>query len=117
MNELKKKIPIINPNFPESEIATLTHGKNEIKSTDLYEILKDNELDDFDPLYEAFQLLDPHKTGNVDIDKLKQIFICLGYGDINENDEKILRDCLDIDKDQVISFEDIKEIYENSKKK
>ena len=61
--ELKKKLPIINPNFPEVEIGTLVNGKNEIKSKELLEILKDNELYDFDPVKEAFFLLDPHRTG------------------------------------------------------
>ena len=34
-------------------------GRNELKSKDLYELLKQNELENFDPLEEAYNLLDP----------------------------------------------------------
>lgn len=36
---------------------TLTNGKQEISSKALYEVLKQNELGDFDPLSEAFRLI------------------------------------------------------------
>jgi len=55
---LKKKIPIINPRFPQSDISSLTNGKNEIRAKELYEILKDNELEHLDLFKEAFNLLD-----------------------------------------------------------
>jgi hypothetical protein len=57
--ELKKKVPSINPGFPINEIPALTQGRNELKSKDLFELLKQNELEKFDPLEEAFNLLDP----------------------------------------------------------
>ena len=49
-SELRKRIHIINPSFPMSELGTLTNNKTELKAKELYDMLKDNELDNFDPL-------------------------------------------------------------------
>ncbi len=117
LNELKKKIPIINPNFPTGEIQTLTNGKMELKAKDLYELLRHNELENFDPLEEAYNLLDPNKTGAIDIARLRSIFTTLGYEDIDKKDVEILNDCLDVNKDGKISIEDLREVYESMKKK
>ena len=46
-----------------SELGTLTNNKTELKAKELYDMLKDNELDKFDPLEEAFKLLDPEGSG------------------------------------------------------
>ena len=78
--ELKKRIHVINPNFPMSELGTLTNNKTELKAKELYDMLKDNELDKFDPLEEAFKLLDPNNSGELDITRLKSLFCNLGYG-------------------------------------
>ena len=71
---------MINPNFPMSELGTLTNNKTELKAKELYDMLKDNELENFDPLEEAFKLLDPDGTGALDIKRLKDLFLNLGYG-------------------------------------
>eukprot|EP01017_Pseudomicrothorax_dubius_P043161 TRINITY_DN7138_c0_g1_i2.p1 TRINITY_DN7138_c0_g1~~TRINITY_DN7138_c0_g1_i2.p1 ORF type:complete len:172 (+),score=76.23 TRINITY_DN7138_c0_g1_i2:68-517(+) len=110
--DLKKRMAIINPSFPIQEIAMLTNGKPEIRSEDLYEMLKQNELKDFDPLEEAFKLLDPQDSGSIDINRLKQVFSGLGYGDIDHAQEKILRECLDVDKDGKITLADFRAIFD-----
>lgn len=112
LNDLKKRMAIINPNFPLNEIAMLTNGKPEIKAEDLYEMLKQNELKDFDPLEEAFKLLDPEGAGIINIPRLKQVFSGLGYGEIDAAQEKILRECLDVDKDGQITLADFKTIFD-----
>ena len=50
-----------------SELGTLTNNKTELKAKELYDMLKDNELENFDPLEEAFKLLGPDGTGALDI--------------------------------------------------
>lgn len=112
LNDLKKRMAIINPSFPLNEIAMLTNGKPEIKAEELYEMLKQNELKDFDPLEEAFKLLDPEGAGTINIPRLKQVFSGLGYGEIDAAQEKILRECLDVDKDGQITLGDFKTIFD-----
>ncbi len=55
LDQLQKRIHIINPNFPFQELANVTKSKIDIKATELYNMLKDNELENFDPLKEAFK--------------------------------------------------------------
>ena len=115
--ELKKRIHVINPNFPMSELGTLTNNKTELKAKELYEMLKDNELENFDPLEEAFKLLDPEGTGALSITRLKSLFSNLGYGQIEKKDTQILLECLDVDNDGKISLRDFKEIFKIMKEK
>jgi len=104
LTELKRKVPTLNPNFPISELGSLTQGKAEIKAKDLFNLLRQNELQDFDPMQEAFNLLDSEKCGSVDIGRLKQVFHVLGYPELDRNDIEILKDSMDLDKDGKISF-------------
>jgi len=110
--ELKKRMGVINPNLTDKDIAILTNGKNEIKAKDLYDLLLQNELSDFDPLAEAFKLLDPNGSGQLDIDRLRQVFKGLGYGDIEKKDLEILNECMDVNKDGKITIEDFKELFD-----
>ncbi|EGR30428.1 hypothetical protein IMG5_132500 [Ichthyophthirius multifiliis] len=115
LQELKKKIPVLNPNFPLNEIPALTQGKAEIKSKELFELLKQNELENFDPLQEAFNLLDPNKTGAIDMGRLQKVFSVLGYADLDQKDISILEECLNIraDKQGKITLNDLRDIFEN----
>jgi Ca2+-binding EF-hand superfamily protein len=109
--ELKKRLPIINPNFPLSEISTLTNGKNEIKSQELYDLLKENDLGDYDPVAEAFKILDNKNKGEVELERIVELFSVLGLGNIDRKDKEILMECLDIDKDGKITYEDFKNLF------
>jgi len=116
-SELRKRIHIINPSFPMSELGTLTNNKTELKAKELYDMLKDNELDNFDPLEEAFKLLDPEGKGELDIKRLKELFMSLGYGEIEKKDTEILVECLDTNGDGIIDLTDFKEIFRIMKEK
>jgi len=109
--ELKKKMEVINPELTEKDIMTLMNQKNEISAKALHDLLRQNELGDFDPLGEAFRLLDDG-TGELDFDKLKAIFKSLNYGELEKKDTEILYECLDIDKDGKITIDDFRELFD-----
>ena len=82
-----------------------------MKSKELFELLKQNELEHFDPLKEAYNLLDPKGQGHIDIERLEKVFSVLGYAKLDEKDKAILLECLG--HDEKITFNDLKEIFEN----
>jgi len=102
---------VINPDLTERDIMTLMNQKNEITAKALHDLLKQNELGDFDPLGEAFRLLD-NGEGELDFDKLKTIFKSLNYGDLEKKDIEILYECLDVNKDGRISIDDFRELFD-----
>lgn len=111
LSELKKKMEVINPNLTERDIMTLMNQKNEISAKALHDLLKQNELGDFDPLGEAFKLLDDG-SGELDFERLRMIFKSLNYGDLEKKDMEILYECLDIDKDGKITLDDFRELFD-----
>ena len=116
---MKRRIQIINPNFPINELALFTGGKPEIMFKELYELLQDNEInEDLDPLNEAVGLL-LDKEGNLDLEKLKNTSQALGYPTLEKKDLEILKECIDIDGDGKISKNDFNELFKfmNGRKK
>ena len=88
----------------------LMAGKNDISIKELYDILKYNELEDFDPIAEAFKFYDPDNTGFVDLNRLKEIFSLLGYEELTSGDLQILVECADADLDGKISLDDFRKL-------
>eukprot|EP00358_Blepharisma_japonicum_P004376 CAMPEP_0202948454 /NCGR_PEP_ID=MMETSP1395-20130829/13408_1 /ASSEMBLY_ACC=CAM_ASM_000871 /TAXON_ID=5961 /ORGANISM="Blepharisma japonicum, Strain Stock R1072" /LENGTH=136 /DNA_ID=CAMNT_0049650529 /DNA_START=407 /DNA_END=817 /DNA_ORIENTATION=+ len=88
----------------------LMAGKNDISIRELHDILKYNELEDFDPIAEAFKFYDPEGTGYVDLERLREIFSLLGYEDLTYGDLQILVECADADLDGKISLEDFRRL-------
>lgn len=71
--------------------------------SDLRELLVDNEVQDFDPVAEAFKAYDPDGTGFVDPSALRIIFAGLGFGDLTADDITILVEAADADGDGRVS--------------
>ncbi len=103
--ELKKKIAAVVPAFPQNEFQFFTGGKTEFEFEDLYNQLNENQLGDFDALKEGFKVLSSPE-GQLDFEKLSNVSQKLGYGEVSHRDMKILLECMDLDKDGLISLED-----------
>mmetsp|Transcript_19606 Transcript_19606/g.3210 ORF Transcript_19606/g.3210 Transcript_19606/m.3210 type:complete len:140 (+) Transcript_19606:220-639(+) len=88
----------------------LMAGKSDMSVRELFDILKYNELDDFDPIEEAFKFYDPGNTGFVDLERLREVFSMLGYGELSHSDMQILVECADADLDGKISLEDFRRL-------
>lgn len=72
------------------------------------DLLLNNEIKNYDPFAEAFQIFDPKNTGFIDETVLREIFCNLGYGKINDEELKLLVQCADKDRDGKISIEDFR---------
>ena len=90
-------------------------NRPELTLTDLQDLLVNNEVVNFDPVAEAFKVYDPHGTGFVDTDILRNIFQGLGFGEISEEDLKILVETGDGDKDGKISLKDFRGMIDGTK--
>jgi Ca2+-binding EF-hand superfamily protein len=111
MQDLKKKVSLFAKEMTNRDFKFLMAGKNDIELKELYDILKYNELEDFDPIAEAFKFYDPEGTGYVDEKRLREIFSMLGYEDLTSGDYNILLECASssLEKDR-ISLDDFRKL-------
>ncbi len=77
-------------NLPIKEYKFLMNGETELTYDDLYDLLKNNEVSNFDPVAEAFAVYDPLGTGFADNNVLKDVFKNLGFGELSDADVKVL---------------------------
>mmetsp|Transcript_59347 Transcript_59347/g.130014 ORF Transcript_59347/g.130014 Transcript_59347/m.130014 type:complete len:174 (-) Transcript_59347:61-582(-) len=106
--DLRKKLATFYKNVSSKEIKFLLNNQPEITFDELYALLMDNQLTNFDPVKEAFKVYDPNDTGFVDMSIVKEFFANLGYGDISDEDAKIILETADADKDGRIGLEDFR---------
>ncbi len=71
------------------EFKFLMNNQPEMTFEQLYAMLADNELTNFDPVAEAFKIYDPTDVGYVNMDVLVDIFSHLGFGKLSEDDIKV----------------------------
>ena len=83
---------------------------------DALRLLANNELGNYDPVKEAFEVYDPQGTGFVDRD-LRSIFENLGYGEITDEDLAVLVETADADGDGRISLDDFRGMLSMSKER
>jgi len=110
MQDIKKRVSSFAREMTTRDYKFLMSGKNTITIRELMEILEYNELEDFDPVAEAFKFFDPEETGYVDLRKLKEIFKQLGYEELTQGDLQILVECADADLDGKICLEDFRRL-------
>merc|ERR1712070_227283 len=106
--DIKRRLSTFYHNVSNKEIKFLLNNQPEITFEDLYELLKDNQLTNFDPVKEAFKVYDPQDTGFVDMAVVKEFFHNLGHGDISDEDAKIILETADADKDGRIGLDDFR---------
>jgi Ca2+-binding EF-hand superfamily protein len=109
-NDLKKRLSVFAKELSSKDYKFMMAGKNDISLQELFDILRYNELDDFDPIAEAFKYFDPERTGFIDLNRLREVFHGLGYGELSYGDMQILVECADADLDGKISLEDFRRL-------
>ena len=103
---------VTEPRVKKSEINFLLNGKQEMTATELHELLSNTMIEEFDPVQEAFNLLDVDETGFLTVDTFRNIFEKLQLGTIEPNEEKIFNEVADKDGDGKISIDDFRKILE-----
>jgi Ca2+-binding EF-hand superfamily protein len=106
--EVKRRLATFYKNISTKEIKFLLNNQPEITFNDLFTLLKDNQLHNFDPVKEAFKVYDPNETGYVDMNVIKECFQDLNYGEVSDEDIKIILETADADKDGRIGLEDFR---------
>jgi len=100
------------PRVKKSEINFLLNGKQEMTATELHELLSNTMIEEFDPVQEAFNLLDVNGSGKLTVDTFRNIFEKLQLGTIEPNEEKIFKEVADKDGDGEINLDDFRKILE-----
>jgi len=109
-SDIKRRLSAFYKNISAKEIKFLLNNQSEISFADFYSLLSDNQIPNFDPVKEAFKVYDPNGTGYVDMSVIKECFSSLGYGDVSDDDIKIIMDTADADKDGRIGIEDFRKM-------
>ena len=108
ISDLKKRLGVFYQNLSLREYKFLMNGKQELTESDLYTLLAQNELTNYDPVAEAFKIYDPNDTGFIDLDVFREILGNLGFGDVTDQDIQTLIDTADMDGDGRVSLADFR---------
>ena len=82
-SELKKYLACYPKKYSSKEIAFLMNGAYEMDANELHNLLTTTSIDPFDPVEEAFKLLDVDGKGFLTVDVFKDIFKKLNFGEIS----------------------------------
>ena len=113
MQDLKSRLGVFYKNLQPREYKFLMNNQPELTYDQLYALLADNELSNFDPVAEAFKIYDPTDSGFINIDILSDIFSNLGFGKLSNEDLRILIETADCDHDGKISLEDFRHMLDD----
>ena len=89
-SQLHQKLSVFYKDVGSKEIKFLLNNQSDITFQELHDLLKDNQLNYFDPVKEAFKVYDPHDTGYVDMSIVKEFFSNLGFGEISDEDCQVV---------------------------
>ena len=94
----------------KSDINFLLNGKQEMTAQELHELLANTMIEEFDPVQEAFDLLDVNGTKELNVDTFRNIFEKLELGKIEQNEEKIFLEVATKDGLDKITIDDFRRI-------
>merc|ERR1712093_174104 len=115
--DLKQRCSIFYKSMTPKDYKLLVGESGEITLKQLQRLLVQNELEDYDPVKEAFKVYDPNGTGFADPEILRTIFKQLDYGEITDEDLQVLIQAADADGEGKISLEDFRGMLKFNKEK
>jgi len=93
-----------------SQVNFLMDGRQEMEAAELYALLQQTQIEDFDEVKEAFNLLDVNGDNFLTLETFKNIFEKLELGKIEKQDEDIFKEVTKADDEGKITFENFKSI-------
>merc|ERR1712166_354203 len=115
--DLKQRCSIFYKSMTPKDYKLLVGESGEISLKQLQRLLGQNELEEYDPVKEAFKVYDPNNTGFADPEILRNIFKQLDYGDITDEDLQVLIQAADVDGDGKINLSDFRGMLKFNKEK
>merc|ERR1711918_163868 len=115
--DLKQRCSIFYKTMTPKDYKLLVGESGEITLKQLTKLLVQNELEDYDPVKEAFKVYDPGNTGYADPEILRNIFKSLEYGEITNEDLQVLISAADVDGDGKISLVDFRGMLKFNKER
>jgi len=108
LGNLKKRLAPFFPDLTAKDMKYLMDGKKELVVEDIIEMLEGNDVQDFDPVFEAYRTYDPENKGHISKEKLTEVFGTLGFGTISAEEHALLIKAADFDGDGVVSLKDFR---------
>lgn len=88
---LKKRLGSLLPEMTAKDYRFLMNNKKEMSVEDLRELLVENEVSNYDPIFDAFRVFDPSGSGFIDEDKLRTAFVAFGLGELSDEELDVLK--------------------------
>jgi calmodulin len=106
--QIKKKLGVFFPEMHAKDFKLLLKNRKETSVEELTALLLDNQVTQFDPVYEAFRAYDPQGDGCISKDNMAAVFTHLGLPPLGQNDVDMLFSVADLDNDGRISLDDFR---------
>lgn len=102
--EFKLFLQCFPKNFTNRDVTFLMSGKHELEPKQLFELLCVNNVADFDPVEEAFRMMDVDGKGYISLDTFQETFCKLNNCSLTLLEMEILKDITDLDGDGKIGL-------------
>lgn len=78
-------LSILFPTMTSKDFNLLLNEKEEVPFEEIKQLLRENELNTYDPTIDAFKALDPLDTGIISREVIKELFRQFNYGEPSED--------------------------------
>mmetsp|Transcript_15557 Transcript_15557/g.27916 ORF Transcript_15557/g.27916 Transcript_15557/m.27916 type:complete len:160 (+) Transcript_15557:57-536(+) len=101
LQDLRTTLSVIDKSLGLNDLKFLMNHKKQLSEEDIYKMLANNTLKNFDPAKEAFKIFADSKNKNrMDVEKLKKVLVNLGLEeDVSDHDIEIIKDMVGSKRD------------------
>ena len=110
---LKKVLGVFYPEMTAKEFRFLMNNQKSLSLEDIERFVKDNEIQNFDPVAEAFNTFDTKKEGSISNDRLRELFLAFDMGELSTEELDLLKRSIDVNNDGNVDIEDFRFLIEN----